>query len=114
MRTYSQNIGAERVKKFSISYLPIFDSDLAEAWHYIAFHLQNRAAADRLVADTEKAILKRLEMPTSFGQYHSKKEREHLYYRINIRNFTVWYVVKDNVMEVRRFLYSKRDNGELL
>jgi hypothetical protein len=114
MRTYSGNIGDNGLKEYTISYLPIFDADLAEAWDYIAFKLKNSSAANRLVSDTEKAILKRLKAPESFQQYHSKKEREHPYYRIQMRNFTIWYVVVGNIMEVRRFLYSKRNFEELI
>jgi len=109
MRTCSENIGGKGLKEYTLSYLPIFDADLAEAWNYIAFKLMNPSAAYKLVSDTEKAILKRLKTPESFQQYHSKKERERPYCRIQIRNFTIWYVVIGNVMEVRRFLYGKRN-----
>ena len=102
------------MKKYTLSYLPMFESDLAEAWRYITFDLKNPAAADKLVSDTEAAILKRLDAPESFPKYRSAKEREHPYYRIHIRNFTAWYVVIDTVMEVRRFLYNKRDKEKLL
>ena len=102
------------MKKYTLSYLPLFDADFAAAWHYIAFTLKNPEAADRLMADTEKAILKRLESPESFEKYPSQKERRHPYYRIRIRNFTVWYVVIGDMMEIRRFLYSKRDIEEQL
>ena len=99
---------------YTVSYLPIFEADLFEAWHYIAFKLKNPSAADKLIADTEKAIIKRLETPEAFEKYSSKKERRHSYHQIQIRNFTVWYVVIDNVMEVRRFLYNKREIKKLL
>ena len=102
------------MKEYTISYLPIFDSDLAETWRYIAIDLHNPAAADKLVSDTEKAIQKRLKNPASFEKYNSRKERDYPYYRIYIRNFIVWYVVIDNVMEVRRFLYNKRDTEAFL
>jgi plasmid stabilization system protein ParE len=92
--------------------LPLFDSDLAEAWEYIAFKLKNPVAANRLVDDTQKAILKRLKAPEAHQKYHSNKERKYPYYRIQVRNFTVWYVVIGNVMEVRRFIYSKRNMEE--
>jgi hypothetical protein len=102
------------LKQYTLSYLPIFDMDLAETWRYLAIKLHQPEAADRLAVDTEKAILKRLEAPESFEQYRSKKERPYPYYRIHIRNFTVWYVVVGNVMEVRRFLYSRRDLEKFL
>jgi plasmid stabilization system protein ParE len=96
-------------RKYTLSYLPLFGRDLEEAWRYIALRLRNPEAADKLVADTEMAILKRLEAPDAFEARHVGKKREHAYYRIKVRNFAVWYVVLGNVMEVRRFLYGKRD-----
>lgn len=96
-------------KGFRLSYLPLFEQDLAAVRDYIAFTLMNPTAALRLVEDTEQAILKRLKNPLGYQQYHSKRDREHPYYRILIRNYTVFYVVIGNVMEVRRFVYSKRD-----
>ena len=81
---------------------------------YIAFDLQNPVAAMQLLEDTEAAIMKRLKNPLGYEQYHSKKDRKHPYYRIYVRNFTVFYVVIDNVMEIRRFAYSRRNLSELI
>jgi hypothetical protein len=102
------------MKKYTLSYLPIFDADLSEAWHYIAIELKNPVTAGGLMVDTEVAILKRLDAPESFEKHNSRKERQHPYYRIHIRNFTIWYVVINDVMEVRRFLYGKRDAEEFI
>jgi len=96
-------------KKYTLSYLPQFEHDLMAARDYITFTLQNPGAALRLIEDAEKAILKRLDNPLSFQPYPSLRKRKHQYYRINVRNFSIFYVVIENVMEVRRFVYSKRD-----
>ena len=101
-------------KKYRLSYLPAFEEDLTEAVNYISKVLKNPKAAERLINDTEKAILERLEAPEAFQPYMSTKPRKYEYYRINIRNFSVFYVVIDDVMEVRRFIYNKRDIGSLL
>ena len=101
-------------KEFSLSYLPLFEQDLAAVRDYITFTLQNPAAAIRLIEDTEKAILKRLDNPLAAKPYHSVRDRKQPYYRINIRNFSVFYVVIGNVMEVRRFVYSKRNLPEII
>jgi hypothetical protein len=92
----------------------MFEQDLAAARDYIADTLQNPTAALRLVEDTEKAILNRLGNPLGYMQYHSKKDRKQPYYRINIRNYAVFYVVIGNVMEVRRFVYSRRDMTRII
>ena len=101
-------------EKYLLSYLPQFEVDLAAARDYIAHDLQNPIAALRLVEDTEDAILKRLSNPLAFTPYHSKKDRINPYYTIQIRNYTVFYVVIGNVMEVRRFVYSRRNIPEIV
>ena len=101
-------------KKYTLSYLPQFEHDLAAARDYIIFTLQNPEAAFRLVEDAEKAIIKRLDNPLSFQPYPSVRKRRHAYYRINVRNFSIFYVVIGNVMEIRRFVYSKRNLPEIL
>ena len=101
-------------RRYTLSYLPLFEADLDAVWRYIALKLRNPEAADKLVFDTEAAILKRLAAPEAFEARHIGREREHSYYRIQVRNFTVWYVVIENVMEVRRFLYNRQEAGRIL
>ena len=99
---------------FKLTFLPLFEEDLLEVTDYITSTLQNPSAAHRLVDDIELAIVKRLEMPLSFAPYQSSKIRNHPYYRINVRNFSIFYVVIDDTMEVRRLLYSNRNIDELI
>jgi plasmid stabilization system protein ParE len=99
---------------FTLRYLPLFERDLAAARDYIALSLHNPSAALRLVEDTERAILKRLTNPLGFEPYRSARNRNQLYYRINIRNFSVFYVVIGDVMEVRRFVYGKRNLSDVV
>ncbi len=96
-------------RKYTLSYLPMFEEDMAAARDYIAFTLKNPLAALRLIENTERAVLKRLDNPLGYEPYRSKIDRQQPYYRIHIRNFTVFYVVIGDVMEVRRFIYSKRN-----
>ena len=99
---------------YKLRYLPLFEADLYDAASYISDVLNNPQAAEKLLTETEKAILERLEMPLSFEPYHSAKQRKDVYYRICVGNYTVFYVVIDDVMEVRRFIYSGRDFDRLL
>ena len=100
--------------KYKLRYLPLFYDDMAEAVDYISNELQNQTAALKLIDQTEQAILKRLDNLLSFQPVYSAKKRKNPYYRISINNFSVFYVVIDDVMEVRRFLYSKRDIDSIL
>lgn len=102
------------MKKYKLSFLPLFEQDLNEIVDYITANLQNPSAAERLVDDIEATVYKRLEAPLAFAPFRSSKKRPHPYYRINVRNFSVFYVVIDDTMEVRRVLYSKRNLDKLL
>lgn len=102
------------MKKYKLRYLPIFYEELYKAVDYIAGDLQNPIAANKLLDETEAAILKRLEMPLAFEPVQSKRDRENPYYRIYVGNYTIYYVVIDDVMEVRRFIYGYRDMGRIL
>ena len=99
---------------YNLKFLPLFENDLLEITDDITNTLKNPPAAHRLIDDIELAIVKRLKMPLSFAPYPSAKRREHPYYRINVRNFSIFYVVVDDTMEVRRLLYSRRNIDELL
>ena len=101
-------------KKYNLRILPLFELDLSAVCDYIEFMLQNPSAAQRLVEDADTAIRKRLDNPLAFPQYRSVRDRKQPYYRIDIRNFTVFYVVIGNVMEIRRFVYSKRNLPEII
>ncbi len=99
-------------KNYRLLILSLFEQDLLQIIDYIAIELNNPTAATNLIDDVEKAIYDRLPIAQSFEKYHSSKERRFPYYRIFVKNFTIFYVVYDDVMEVRRILYNKRNSAE--
>ena len=96
-------------KHYELRILPLFEDDLNEIVDYITYRLRNPIAADNLVDSVETAIYERLPNAESFEPYHSKREHKYPYYRIQVKNFTIFYVVIDNVMEVRRIMYGRRN-----
>ena len=106
-------------EKYTLRYLPIFYDDLSEVVDYISNRLHSKQAALSLLNTVEKAIFDRLPVAEAFERYPSMKERRYPYYRIYVKNFIVFYVViKDEVsvpiMEVRRFLYNKKNYKEYI
>ena len=100
---------------YTLRYLPIAKQDLADAISFIMNEYQNPIAAENTLNRIEKAIFERLEDgPESFAIWPSTKEREHPYRRINVGNYTVWYVVIDNVMEIRRIQPSRTNEENFL
>lgn len=104
---------------YSLRYLPLFYNDLEESVIYISDVLCNVEAANELLDAVEDAIMKRLPNAESFEPYHSWKERKYPYYRIYVKNYTIYYVVIPNgkgkkIMEVRRILHNLRDRDRYI
>lgn len=97
------------MSEYELRYLPIFWEDLLEAVSYIKNVLGNEIAAKNLLDRVEEEVLKHLESPTTELLYQSSRERSDSYYWFSVGNYMVFYVVIDNVMEVRRFIYGARD-----
>ena len=99
-------------EKYELRILPLFEDDLNGIIDYIAGSLCNPIAASSLVSEVEKAINERLQNAEAFEPYEKRSEHEFPYYRILVKNFTIFYVVfqegKSRIMEVRRILYSRR------
>lgn len=100
--------------KYSLRYIPRFEQDLNEIVDYIVFKLHNSAGAINLVKKMENAIVERLNCPLSFEPFQSNRKRKNPYYRIYVDNFTIYYVVIGNIMEIRRVLYSRRDVSKII
>ena len=96
-------------KHYKLSILPLFEDDLNEIVDYIGIRLQNPIAAEAFVDAVENAIHERLSCAEAFEPYHSARERRYPYYRIQVKNYTIYYVVIGDTMEVRRIIYSRRD-----
>ncbi len=104
---------------YTLRYLPLFYTDLQESVLYISNVLCNKDAANELVNAVENAILDRLNNPEAFGPYHSIKERRYPYYRIYVKNYTIYYVViplenNRKIMEVRRMLHNLQDRDKYI
>ena len=108
-----------RQDDFKLEFLPIFYKDMEEIVDYIAGELNNPDAADRIVDEIFQAIDNRLPIADRFQKYCTIHEFHYDYYKINVRNFIIFYVIKDNdsaikIMEVRRVLYNRRDLQKII
>lgn len=94
---------------YKVIYSPMAKKDLTEIAKYIAFELCNPDAADRLLKEVDKAADELKEFPLAGAVYKSKKNRKLSYRMKFIKNFTAYYVVIGNTVEIRRVLYKRRD-----
>ena len=100
--------------KYTLKYIPRYEEDLNGIIDYIVFKLHNPKSAIKIIDKIENAILERLNCPLSFEPFQSNRKRKNTYYRIYVDNFTIYYVVIDDVMEVRRVMYKGRDAGKVI
>ena len=103
-----------REKKYKIKYLPLFYNDLDKITDYIMYKLNNAIASNNFVNELENEINKRAYNPEAYEKYISTRKRQNTYYTIYVKNYTTFYTVKDNTMEVRRILYSRRNFDKLI
>ena len=101
-------------KKYEIRYLPTFISQLNNILYYITYELKNKIAADNFYNEVVKQIEIRSNAPESYEVFKTIKGRKIKHYKINVKNYTIFYVVKDNVMEIRRIYYSQRNFENLI
>lgn len=96
-------------KTYKLRFLPAFKRDLYQIVLYIARELKSPITANKFVDEVEFAIKKRLSCPDPFEPYKSDKQRKDTYYRINVKNYSIFYVIINDYMEVRRIIYSRRN-----
>lgn len=95
--------------KYTIKYSSSFINQFNSILKYFVNKLQNKIAAENFYNKVVKEIEKRSENPESYEKYTEIRTRKSTYYRIYVKNYTIFYVVKDNTIEVRKILYSRRN-----
>lgn len=98
--------------KYKIEYLPIAYDDLEDIFTYVA--ADNSSAAVKLLADIDKAILNLEDFP----DMGVKPKNRHLvmksYQLLIVDDYLVFYVVVDDVIEIRRIISGKRNYAGLV
>ena len=100
--------------KYTIRYSSTYINQFNSILKYIVNNLKNKIAAENFYNEVIKEIEKRSENPEGYEKYISTRKRKNTYYRIYVKNYTIFYTVKDNTMEVRRILYSRRNFDKLI
>lgn len=100
--------------KYTIKYTDTFIKQFNNILKYFIYKLQNKIAAENFYNEVIKEIEKRSEYPESFEKYNSSRKRKNTYYRIYVKNYTIFYTIKDNTMQVRLILSSRRNFYKLI
>ena len=99
---------------YKIKYLPLALDDLKKIVRYIALSLEAPQAAENLIAKIDKELLKVADNPYHCHLYVSPEKMNYEYRVLNVNNYSLFYVVEDNIVEIHRVIYSKRDIPRIL
>jgi|SRR5680860_519279 len=99
---------------FEIRYLPLAKKDLSDIVLYITDHLKAPQAAIDLIDALDSSISRLTQFPYSCMVYQPFKTLDGEYRLLPVNNYLVLYVVVDNVVEIRRIVYSKMDLEKLV
>ena len=101
-------------KQYEIKYFPTFINQFNEILYYIVHNLENKDVADKLYKEVVKQIEKRSKSPTAFEIFKNTKDKNINWYKLRVKNFTIFYMVRNNSMEIKRIYYSKRNFNKLI
>jgi plasmid stabilization system protein ParE len=100
--------------EYVIKYLPIAEKDLIEIVDYISETLKVPRTALNFVNEVEKKILNLKTRPYSHRIYRPSKPIDTEYRILNVKNYLIFYVVLDDIIEIHRVIYNKRDLTKII
>ncbi len=98
--------------KYNIKYYFKFIFQLNEILYYLSHKLNNKTAANNFLNQVTFKINERSLNPKAFEIYKHINNID--WYKLNVKNFTIFYIVRNNTMEIKAIYYSKRNINELL
>lgn len=99
---------------YKLKYLPLARKDLIDITTYITDHLKAPKAAMDLIDELDNSISRLQQFPYSCRVYQLIKSLETEYRVLPIKNYLVFYVVKEHEVEIHRIVYSKMNLKHIL
>jgi addiction module RelE/StbE family toxin len=99
---------------YKIRYLPLALDDLKGIVRYITHELESPRAAEKLIAKIGKEVQKIANNPFRCHIFFSPDKLKLEYRVLHIDNYSLFYIVEEDKVEIRRIIYSKRDIIRLL
>lgn len=94
---------------YEIGFLPLARKDLTDIANYISDHLKAPKAAMDLLNALDVSISRLEQFPYSCKVYQPIEMLENEYRLLLVKNYAVFYVVKEQMVEIHRIVYVKMD-----
>ena len=99
---------------YKIRYLPIAQKDLQDIVLYFLDNLKSPQAAMDFIETLDKSILRLKQYPYSCKLYQPQDPLEFEYRFLPVKNYLVFYIVAENIVEIHRIIYAKMDLEKLI
>ncbi|HHV73886.1 MAG TPA: type II toxin-antitoxin system RelE/ParE family toxin [Thermoanaerobacterium sp.] len=97
-----------------IRYLPLASRDLSNIVSYVADELKAPNAAMDLINELDTSISRLAQFPYSCRVYQPEKSLKNEYRILPVKNNLVFYVVKEDVVEIHRVIYAKMNLTKII
>ena len=99
---------------YKVRYLPLALDDLKDIVKYIAHKLEAPRAAEKLIAKVDREVKKISDNPFRCHVYAPLEKLKYEYRVLNIDNYSLFYVIEKEKVEIHRVLYSKMNITQIL
>jgi addiction module RelE/StbE family toxin len=97
-----------------IHYLPIALDDLKSIVRYITYNLESPRSAERLISKVKKEVQKIANNPFRYHLFVSREKLKHEYRVLHIDNYSFFYTVGRDKIEIHRVIHALRDISQIL
>ena len=99
---------------YKIHYLPLALDDLKEIVRYITYKLEAPRAAERLISKIEREMKKIADNPYRCHIFSSAEKLKQEYRVLHVDNYSLFYVVEQEKVEIYRVIHARRDVLQIL
>jgi len=99
---------------YKINYLPLAVDDLKDIVRYITYKLEAPRTAERLIAKIEKQVKKIETNPYRCPLFYSPEKLKKEYRVLHIDNYSLFYVVENENIEIYRVIHARRNIRQIL
>ena len=99
---------------YKIHYLPLALDDLKGIVSYITDKLESPRAAKNLLLKIDREVKKTADNPFRCHVYTSPEKLKTEYRVLHVNNYSLFYIVERDKIEIHRVIYSYRDISQIL
>ena len=101
-------------KPYRYEFSPSAVDDLTEIFDYVTLELSSPLAAEKLIDEIQEAVENLCEFPFSRPLVKDRTLSKKGYRLLVVKNFNIFYVIRGEVVVIRRVLHGRRKFESLL